>query len=220
MYSSIEWKRALAILFATAVTFAPAIAADPSNEIISTTAGPSGIDATASNVMSLDDIQDVANTLQHIRHKAIGIFEEATRKKVTHFDVNRLQSDSMPKTTFEDSKYYLPLRKGWLAYFIGTMEPLVNILNTQLNHVDEMAKRHAIPAAKMPEWHDIVTDWTNAVHDLDKQLDRCAQLLDEPSPGNVEVAKSAQAIDRQVSVLQDILLNRVNKLREEVDRPN
>jgi hypothetical protein len=218
MYSSIEWKRGLAILFTAAVTIAPAIAADPSTDMISTMAGPSGLDATASNAMSLDDIQDVADTLQHIRHKAIGVFEEATRKKVTHFDINRLQSNSMPKTTFEDSKYYLPLRKAWLAYFIGTMEPLVNILNTQLKHLDEVAKRNAIPAAKMPEWQSIVTDWTNAVHVLDKQLDVCAQLLDEPSPENVEVAKSAQAIDRQVSVLQDILL-RANKLKEEINRP-
>jgi hypothetical protein len=219
MYSSIEWKRGLAILFTAAVTIAPAIAADPSSEMISTTAGPSGLDATTSNVMSLDDIQDVADTLQHIRHKAIGVFEEATRRKVTHFDINRLQSNSMPKTTFEESKYYLPLRKAWLAYFIGTMEPLVNILNAQLTHLDEVAKRNAIPASKMSEWHSIVNDWTNAVHGLDKQLDVCAELLDEPSPGNVDVAKSAQAIDQQVSVLQSILL-RANKLKEEINRPS
>ena len=218
MYSSVEWKIGLAILFAAVVTFAPARAADPSSEMISTTAGPSGLDATASNVMSLDDIQDVADTLQHIRHKAIGVFEEATRKKITHLNINRLQSNSMPKTTFEDSKYYLPLRKAWLAYFIGTMEPLVNILNAQLNHLDEIAKRNAIPASKMPEWRGIVTDWTNAVHGLDKELDVCAQLLDEPSPGNIEVAKSAQAIDQQVSELQSILL-RANKLKEEINPP-
>jgi hypothetical protein len=219
MYSSIEWKKGLAILFTAAVTIAPAIAADPSSEMISTAAGRSGLDATASNVMSLDDIQDVAVTLHHIRHKAIGIFVEATRKKVTHLDLNYIQSSLMPKTNFEDSKYYLPLRKPWLAYFIGTMEPLVNILNAQLSHLDEIAKRNAIPAAKMPEWQSIVSDWTDAVHGLNKQLDVCAQLLDEQSPDNVAVAKSAQTIDRQVSVLQDILLNRVNKLKEEINRP-
>jgi hypothetical protein len=218
MYSSMELKQGLGILVAVSVSFAPASGADLSKETISTNAVTTSTDATTCDVMTLDDILDVALTLQHIRRHAIAIFFEATRKKSTQLDMKTLSLSAVPKSNFEDQKLYLPLRKGWLCYFIGTMEPLVQILNEQLKHLDEVATRNAIPADKMPEWHGIVKEWTTAVHELDTQLDICARVLDEPSPGNVEVAKCAQAIDQQVSVLESILL-RSAKLKEEVNRP-
>jgi hypothetical protein len=195
------------------MTLAPARAADVSPK----SNGPSALiaQAKATGDMTLDDIEDVAITLQHIRLEAIGIFVEATRKKTTRLDTNTLFMSCVPRSTFEDQKLYLPLRKGWLTFFIGTMEPLVHILNEELTHLDEAAERNAIPADRISEWHAIVKEWTTAVHGLDAQLDVCARLLDEPSSTNVEVAKSAQAIDEQVSALDKILV-RASKLDQEI----
>lgn len=161
--------------------------------------------SSSGTAMPLDDIQDVAFTLQRIRQQAINIFIESTREKHTRYDLNIPSLSSMPKIPLKDENAYLPLRKGWLVFFIGTMEPLIQILNEELKHLDENAEQKDVPAAKLPQWQGIVKEWKIAFPGLIDQLNNCSNLLDEPSAANIAVAKSAQAIDQQVSVLDDIL---------------
>jgi len=181
--------------------------------------GSASSDATTDNGMPLDDIQDVAFTLQRIRQQSINIYVESTRKKVTHYSLDIPSLTAMPKAALEDQSVYLPLRKGWLVFFIGTMEPLVQILNAELKKLDEKAEQKDVPADKLPEWQGILKDWKEALHGLNDQLNSCACLLDDSSVGNVEVAKSALAIDHQVSIMDDIL-HRSSKFLQEIDPVN
>src|SRR5579885_2705732 len=70
-------------------------------------------DATAE--LGLENIQDVAYTLQRIRQQAINIYVEATRKKVHHYELNIPSLSSMPQDALESQSAYLPLRKAWLV---------------------------------------------------------------------------------------------------------
>jgi len=159
----------------------------------------------AQDDMQVENIQDVAYTLQRIRQQAINVYVEATRHKLRRYELNIPSLSSMPATPLEDQNAYLPLRKGWLVFFIGTMEPLVQILNEHLRRIDERTAQLGIPSQYLPEWQGLVKEWTHAIHGLDDQLNICASLLDDSSAGNVEVAKAARSIDSQVSVLDGIL---------------
>ena len=180
------------------------------------TASSEATETTEPKNLSLDNIQDLAFTLQRIRQQAINVYVEATRKTVHHFDLNIPSLSSMPATPLEEQSAYLPLRKAWLVFFIGTMEPLVHILNEHLKHLDEKTEKSQMPSQYRPEWRSIVNEWTSAIHELNAQLDICASLLDDPAAGNVEVAKAARSIDRQVSVLENILKRSAEFLRDKL----
>ena len=155
--------------------------------------------------LPMDDVQDIAYTLQRIRQQDINIYVEATRKKLHHYELNITSFSSLPATPLEDQSAYLPLRKGWLVFFVATMEPLVQILNENLKRLDDKATQYDIPLQYRPQWQEHANEWKKAVHKLDDQLNICAALLDDPSPGNVKVAQSAREIDARISELDDIL---------------
>lgn len=162
-------------------------------------------DSEAGDSLALDDIQDVGYTLQRIRQQAINVYVESTRKTVKGYELNIHSLSSMPKTPLEDESEYLPLRKAWLVFFIGTMEPLVQILNEDIKHLDEKAIQAKMPSQCIPEWKVIVNDWIAAVKGLNEQLDVCAALVDDDAPGNIAVAKAAVSMDSRVTTLEAIL---------------
>jgi hypothetical protein len=175
--------------------------------------------ATASSDLTVDNIQDVAYTLQRIRQQAINIYIESTRKPVHRYELNIVSLCTMPTTPLESQSVYLPLRKAWLVFFIGTMEPLVQILNEHLKHIDEKTKQKHIPDQFLPEWQGIVSEWKNTIKQLNDQLDVCAALVNDSAPDNVEVANAAKLIDYQVTQLDSILHKASQFLHDNVPTP-
>src|ERR1700678_1009857 len=57
--------------------------------------------ANANSDLVLDNIQDVAYTLQRIRQQAINIYVECTRKPVKRFELNIVSLSTMPTTPLE-----------------------------------------------------------------------------------------------------------------------
>ncbi len=162
-------------------------------------------DVRANGDLAVDNIQDIAYTLQRIRQQAINIYIESTRKPVKHFELNIVSLSSMPTTPLESQSAYLPLRKAWLVFFIGTMEPLVQILNEHVKHLDERTKQKHMTSQCLADWQVIVSEWKKTIKQLNEQLDVCAALVDDCAPQNVEVAKSARSIDDQITQLDSIL---------------
>jgi hypothetical protein len=168
------------------------------------------------STLVIDSIQDVAYTLQRIRQQAINIYVEATRKEVHRYNLDITSLSAMPDTPLEEQSAYLPLRKAWLVFFIGTMEPLVQILNEHMHSLEERTVESHLPSQSLPEWNGIVSEWKSAIEKLNKQLDGCAALVDDTAPDNVEVARAARAIDSQVSSLENILHKASKFLQEKM----
>ncbi len=168
--------------------------------------GQQKTDSCDTFALPLDNMQDVAFTLQRIRQQNINIYIEATRKKPRRFELNTPSLTSVPDTPLEPESAYLPLRKPWLVYFVGTMEPLIQILTEQLSHLDDKAEQADVPKDKLAQWQGIVKEWKGAIKQLNGQLDQGACLVDDSNPDNIAVAKTARAIDQQLEVLDGILL--------------
>jgi len=199
-------------IFAIAITLAATIAQPfaigsdkTSNAAGAAAPATKAAGAGPTHYLQVDDIQDLAHTLQRIRQQAINIYVEATRPKTYRHELNVPCLSSMPTIPLKDQNAYLPLRPGWLMFFIGTMEPLVQILNEDLKHIDEKTERSVMSSQDRSEWQGIVNEWKSGIHELNDQLNVCASLLDDAAPGNVEVAKAATSIDSQVSTLDHIL---------------
>jgi hypothetical protein len=173
--------------------------------------------AKTNSELTLDNLQDVVYTLQRIRQQAINVYVECTRKPVNHYELNVVSLCAVPSTPLESPSVYLPLRKAWLVFFIGTMEPLVQILTEHVTHIDERTKQHHIPSKYLPEWQGMVNEWKTAIKQLNEQLDVCAVLLDDPEPCNIKVAESARSIDQQVAQLDNLLKRGSKFLRYKVN---
>ena len=198
-------RTVLATVMAVLITATQPFAIASDNASITSSSEPS-----ATSDLVLDNIQDVAYTLQRIRQQAINIYVECTRKPVNHYELNIVSLCRVPSTPLESPSVYLPLRKAWLVFFIGTMEPLVQILNEHIKHVDERTKQRHIPEKYLPKWQGIVNEFKNAMKQLNEQLDICAALVNDPEPCNIKVAESAMSIDYQVTLLNN-LLHRASK---------
>jgi hypothetical protein len=77
--------------------------------------------------LPLDNLEDIGYTLQRVQQQAIDLYVEATRKR------REIESDCLSRLVIPHEKlqaegYYQPLRKAWLVFFVGTMEPLVQLL--------------------------------------------------------------------------------------------
>jgi len=172
--------------------------------------GVSEENAKISSDLAVENMQDVAYVLQRIREQAINIYVEATRKPVKGYDLNVVSLSKMPTNPLESQSCYLPLRKAWLVFFIGTMEPLVQILNEHVKHIDEKTKQRHLSSECIPKWCAIASDWKNSIKKLNNQLNICAAFVNDDAPMNVEVAKSAKSIDEEVTEL-DRILHRASK---------
>lgn len=161
--------------------------------------------STTNGDLTLDNLQDVAYTLQRIRQQAINVYVECTRKPVKHYELSLVSLCTVPSTQLESPNAYLPLRKAWLVFFIATMEPLVQILTEHVKYIDERTKQRHIPSKYLPEWQGMVDEWKTAIKQLNEQLDVCAALMNDPEPCNIKVAESARSIDQQVAQLDNLL---------------
>ncbi len=177
---------------------------------VSSPAEVSEENAKASSDLPLDNMQDIAYVLQRIRQQAINIYVECTRKPVKRYDLDIASLSKMPTAPLENPSVYLPLRKAWLVFFVGTMEPLVQILNEHLKHIDERTKQSRLPSQCLPQWCQIVAEWKNSIKELNAELTICADLVNDSEPCNIKVAKSARSINCQVNQL-DSILHRASK---------
>jgi hypothetical protein len=174
-------------------------------------------DATASSevqTLTLDNMQDVAYTLQRIHQQAINVYVEATRKHLHRFDLHIPSLATMPSAPLEQENNYLPLRKAWLAFFVGTMEPLVKILNEHLKSLDHRTMEAKMPPAALPEWKKIVAEWADGIAKLNTHLDVCANCLNDTKGDNVEVAKTAMAIDTEIGSMETTLYKAAKFLQD------
>lgn len=157
--------------------------------------------------LPLDDVEDAALTLQAIRQSAVGIYLECTRQTDAELKL-RLDSialTSVPTAPLASAKSYLPLRKAWLVYFVGSMEPLVTLLTNDLKDLENGSKKLSVPENKKEAVEAVVKEWKLALGSLEKHLGRCAEYIDSDGEVNLEVARCAQSIDADVATMKGLL---------------
>ena len=85
--------------------------------------------------LPLDNLEDIGYTLQRVQQQAIDLYVEATRKRREAKVLSK--SIIIPHEKLQAEGYYQPLRKAWLVFFVGTMEPLVQLLVHDVHDIEE-----------------------------------------------------------------------------------
>jgi hypothetical protein len=159
--------------------------------------GKSGSSSSA-HLPPLEDLHDAGYVLQLIKQQAVDIYAEARRlKTVTPGTVEPLVA--IPNQPVRAESAYKPLRKAWVVFFIGTMEPLVKLLDEAFKDVSTGAVELKVPPNKKALLDRMLVQITDSIASINTHLNKCAEVLDTSDSGNKVIAQEAASIVSEVS---------------------
>jgi hypothetical protein len=170
--------------------------------LISTVAMTSarGADVAA---LPLDDMHDVGYILQLIRQQAVDIYAESTQRKDDKSG-SLAPLTTIPHQALADQSEYKPLRKAWIVFFIGTMEPLLGLLQEAFREVKSGEVILKVPQKKSAELIALESQVGECLASMNNHLNKCAAVLDSDEVGNVIVAQEAEGIAADASKAEEI----------------
>ncbi|MBX9880131.1 MAG: hypothetical protein K2Y22_16855 [Candidatus Obscuribacterales bacterium] len=160
---------------------------------------------TGEYVVTMGDIRDVGLCLKQIQQQAVFIFLEATRKELPINSPGRIIE---PKTlTTEGLNFkedYLPARREWLVFFIGSMEPLIRLMGNDVKDVENGLYAVSVPNISKAQFDRRWKEWSDTVTNLNMALDKINDSLANETGNNQLVASQAVAIYNDAQKLEHL----------------
>ncbi len=156
-------------------------------------------------VLTLDDLKDVGICLLQIKYQAVFAYLEATRKEL-HADMptQLLAPDAVSVVPVSADDKFLPCRRDWLVFFIGTMEPVIHMMDHDVQECQKGQYQMEIPKADKQQVDILWQEWASGVKDLNAALDRVNDLLNDDASNNKAIADQAVVIYNTEKKLEDI----------------
>lgn len=163
---------------------------------------------SSSSSLPLEDLHDVGYILQLIKQQSVDIYAEATRRK-TLSDSTIGPLDRIPDQPLLAESEYKPLRKAWIVFFLGTMEPLAKLLDEGSRDVTSGAVELKVPADKKPALDHLMAEMSERITAINQHLNKCADLLDTTESGNLIIARESAGIASDAAKAEEIRVQAV-----------
>jgi hypothetical protein len=156
-------------------------------------------------VLTFSELRDIGLTLQQIKEEAVHIYLEAARKDVPLNDDPKLvEPKSIPVAGLYVDSSCEPIRRDWLVFFIGTMEPIIHLLNEGVSQVENEETKLVMPNVEKETANRLWAEWAQGIEDLNKDLDKLNELLNSAKVENKALADQAVAIFNSCQKLEDV----------------
>jgi hypothetical protein len=156
-------------------------------------------------ILTLSELRDAGLALQQIRGEAIHIYLEAARKPVPlNDDAHLVEPKSIPAQDLVVDHTCEPVRRDWLVFFIGTMEPIIQLLSDDVEQVENEETKLVMPNVEKEMADRLWREWAQGIKDLNKDLDNMFALLDSGKIDNKALANQAVAIFNACQKLEDV----------------
>jgi hypothetical protein len=166
-------------------------------------------------VLTLSELRDAGLALQQIRGEAIHIYLEAARKPVPLNDDPKLvEPKTIPSADLAIDGTCEPVRRDWLVFFVGTIEPILHLLTDDVEKVENEETKLVMPNVEKEQADKLWREWAQGVQDLNRDLDNIFMLLGSNKIDNKGVANQAIAIFNSCQKLEDVRV-RVHKIIQE-----
>ncbi len=141
-------------------------------------------------------IRDAGIPLNEIREQSINLFVEATRPRfMPHSSVDLRHPSSISGKQFNPAGAYLRPRPDWLAFYVGTMEPLIHLFKVDMEEAGQADNQSGLSPAVAGKLAPLKRQWHADVADLDSHLTGLFNLLaTAPEIDNGAVAREAAAM--------------------------
>lgn len=160
---------------------------------------------TGEYVVTMGDIRDVGLCLKQIQQQAVFIFLEATRKELPINSPGRIIEPKTLTTEGLDFKEeYLPARREWLVFFIGSMEPLIRLMGNDVKDVENGLYAVSVPNISKAQFDRRWKEWSDTVTNLNMALDKINDSLANETGNNQLVATQAVAIYKDAQKLEHL----------------
>jgi hypothetical protein len=147
--------------------------------------------------LPLDNLEDIGYTLQRVQQQAIDLYVEATRKRRESKVISKCLV--IPHEKLQAESHYQPLRKAWLVFFVGTMEPLVQLLVHDVHEVEAHLSEVKVVHGKKKQFEHVYAKWREAITGINRHLDVLAEQINSSDPSNIIVATEAREIDLEIT---------------------
>jgi hypothetical protein len=154
--------------------------------------------------------------LIHIQMKelATNLYLEATRTDPSLTDSSAIKTPQMIPTPGKiQSQEYLAPRTEWVAYYLNSMEPLMQFITKSLRASEGGKLQFVVPKGTTSELSQIANTLQNIGHKLDKSLDRVDAIFNEDQPSSAELQEVALRIYDETSQLEDARCHYYDVLR-------
>ncbi|MBX9770481.1 MAG: hypothetical protein K2X29_03880 [Candidatus Obscuribacterales bacterium] len=156
-------------------------------------------------VVTMGDIRDVGLCLKQIKQQAVFIYLEATRKELPVNSPGKIvepKALSVEGINFKDD--YLPARREWLVFFIGSMEPIIRLMGNDVKDVQNGMYALSVPNISKEQFDKRWKEWTSTVTELNVALDKINDSLSSESGNNEVVASQAVVIFNGAKKLENL----------------
>jgi len=161
------------------------------------------------DTLTLEMVRDVGVSLHQMKELAIYIFKEATRKPLTASDPSVFQGfDSISEKDIEPDAKYLKPRPGWIFFYVGTLEPPVQLLR------DAESERIYIPRKSKNQAVKLSAEFNLELEKIRQEIKKLHKFIDSDTHGAQDVARSAVAIYNATAAMEKIRLESYELVRD------
>lgn len=151
------------------------------------------------DTLTLDMVRDVGVSLRQVRELAVYIFKEATRKEIALSDPPNLSGfDKISQNDIEPGAKYLKPRPGWIYFYVGTLEPTIQLLK------DAETEKVYIPKKIKNEASELADQFNKELDKTKVEIKKLHKFIDSDTHESTDVARSALAIYDSVNAMEKI----------------
>lgn len=141
------------------------------------------------DTLTLDMVRDVGVSLKQVRELAIYIFKEATRRKIALTDPPEIKGfDQISEDDLDVNAPYLKPRPGWIFFYVGTLEPIIQLLK------DAESERIYIPRKIKDQEVKLAAEFDALLDKTRHEVRKLHKYIDGDPHESVDVARCALAI--------------------------
>jgi hypothetical protein len=144
-----------------------------------------------SDVLTLGDLRDMGMCINQIQQQTINIYMEATRKPVpSHATAHLEDLKAITRGDIDATCRYEPVRPEWMTYYIGVMEPIMQLFQADLDDTKSGATQMIVPKDTVEEFTSMFAPYDNAITQMNQHLDVIHSAVANPH-ANVKIAQEA-----------------------------
>jgi hypothetical protein len=170
-----------------------------------------------SETLTLGDLRDLGLCINQLQQQSKNIFLEVTRKPVPRTAQPHYEDlKEITKGSVDATARYLPVRPEWITYYVGTMEPMIQLFRANLEATRSGASKLMVPKSTVDEFATMLSNYDLAVNAMNKNLDVIYSKLSDPH-ANVAIAQETVKL-YEVTQAMEKARHRAFNLVKQADR--
>lgn len=151
----------------------------------------------------LSVVHDWGLVHKQMKELAINLYLEASRCKPTVADSCEIKSPStLPVATTVDKSQQLQPRAEWVAYYLNSMEPLLNYVTKSLRASEKGTLKMAVPKGTSSELAAVIEDMYSISHRMETSLNRLNEIFNQEQPAADSLKDVATTIFEDTSKIE------------------